>query len=315
MRRFALVLAVVLACASFPPPGEASEVWTINVTVSDAYRSRDFFTRVLSFKPISEVEVAGPAYEHLEGIFGLRMRVVTLGLGAEQLSLTQFLTPRGRLFPYDSRSNDRWFQHIAIVVSDMDAAYARLRANHVKYASSAPQTLPAWNPDAAGIKAFYFRDPDGHFLELIQFPPGKGDPRWQHANGRLFLGIDHTAIVVANTDSSIAFYRGHGFRVAGRSENYGNEQEHLNNVFGAHLRITSLRNDGGPGVELLEYLAPRDGRSIPADQRPNDLSFWSVIIDGDAISAPINLPGRKLGFSRAAIITDPDGHHLELTQP
>jgi catechol 2,3-dioxygenase-like lactoylglutathione lyase family enzyme len=77
----------------------------------------------------------------------------------------------------------------------------------------------------------------------------------------------------ANTDSSIAFYRALGFRATGRSENYGNEQEHLNNAFAAHLRITSLRNDGGPGVELPEYLAPRDGRSIPGDQRPSDLAF------------------------------------------
>jgi len=29
-----------------------------------------------------------------------------------------------------------------------------------------------------------------------------------------------------------------GFAVAGGSENYGPEQEHLNNVFGAWLRIT-----------------------------------------------------------------------------
>ena len=30
-------------------------------------------------------------------------------------------------------------------------------------------------------------------------------------------------------------------RVAGSSENYGTEQEHLNNVFGARLRITAFR--------------------------------------------------------------------------
>src|SRR3712207_7016443 len=49
--------------------------------------------------------------------------------------------------------------------------------------------------------------------------------------------------------------------VAGASENYGTEQEHLNNVRGARLRITSLRAPrGGIGVEFLEYLAPRDGR-------------------------------------------------------
>jgi hypothetical protein len=52
---------------------------------------------------------------------------------------------------------------------------------------------------------------------------------------------------------------------AGESENYGTEQEHLNNVFGAHLAITTLRRAAGPGpgIELLEYLVPRDGRAMP----------------------------------------------------
>src|SRR2546430_13962691 len=50
-----------------------------------------------------------------------------------------------------------------------------------------------------------------------------------------------TPIVVTDTDSSPRFYRDLlGLHVAGTSENYCTEQEHLNNVFGAHLRITSL---------------------------------------------------------------------------
>ena len=59
-------------------------------------------------------------------------------------------------------------------------------------------------------------------------------------------------------------------RVAGTSENYGTEQEHLNNVFGAHLAITALRAPNGPGIEFLEYLAPRSGRPMPADTQAND---------------------------------------------
>jgi len=44
----------------------------------------------------------------------------------------------------------------------------------VKHASTAPQLLPSYITNAAGIRAFYFRDPDNHFLEILQFPPGKG---------------------------------------------------------------------------------------------------------------------------------------------
>jgi hypothetical protein len=84
----------------------------------------------------------------------------------------------------------------------MDAAYARVR-RHVRAISSRPQILPKSNVAAAGIAAFYFRDPDGHALELIYFPPGKGDPRWQEPGERLFLGLDHAAIGVRSTAASL----------------------------------------------------------------------------------------------------------------
>ena len=318
-----LVLALWFVATPAWAAASGRAVKAVGMTVSGMDRALDFYTRVLPFERVSDAEVTGPDYERLEGVFGLRMRVVSLRLGNENLVLTQYLVPEGNPYPADSRSNDRWFQHIAIVVSDLDRAYAHLRQSHVRYASSGPQTLPAWNRAAGGIGAFYFRDPDGHYLELIHFPPGKGDPRWQQSDGRLFLGIDHSAIVVAHTEQSVAFYRDLlGFRVAGTSENYGDEQAHLNNVRGAHLRITTLRSESGPGVELLEYLEPRDGRAIPAGVKPNDLVFWQVILAGPTKSvtsrlgvAAVETPDRELGFERAAIVRDPDGHALELVEP
>ena len=246
----------------------ATGVESVGVTVSDLDRAVDFYTGVLSFRKISESEVDGEAWEHLYGVFGLRMRTARLQLGDEYLDLMQFLAPEGRPLPVDSRSNDRWFQHVAIIVSDMDRAYAHLRKHKVRHASSGPQRLPDWNKNAGGIRAFYFRDPDGHALEILNFPEDKGNPKWRRKSDDLFLGIDHTAIVISDTDASLRFYRDAlGLAVAGESENYGTEQEHLNNVFGARLRITALRGATGPGIEFLEYLAPRDGRPYPADAK------------------------------------------------
>jgi catechol 2,3-dioxygenase-like lactoylglutathione lyase family enzyme len=246
-------------------------------------------------------------------------------LGDEYLELQQFLAPRGRPVPIDSRSNDRWFQHVAIIVSDMTAAYARLRSFNVEHVSSGPQRLPDWNPNAGGIEAFYFRDPDGHNLEVLQFPPDKGAPKWHARDGRLFLGIDHTAIVVADTEASLHFYRDVlGMRVSGSSDNYGTEQEHLNNVFGAHLRITALRAAHGPGIEFLEYLAPRTGRPLPADTQPDDLWYWQVNLCSAAPSAfesalrdshapllsagTVELVDAQLGWRKGLLTRDPDGH-------
>src|SRR6516165_2113742 len=252
---------------------------SIGLTVSDLDRSVDFYSSVLHFEKVSETEVDGEAYEHLAGVFGLRMRTARMRLGEEFIELTEFLAPRGRPAPADARSNDRWFQHIAIIVSDMDRAYQWLRDHKVQHASPGPQLLPAWNKNAGGIRAFYFRDPDGHPLEVLAFPPGKGAAKWHAATDRLFLGIDHTAIVISDTEASLRFYRDRlGMEVAGESENYGPEQERLNNVFGARLRITALRAASGPGSEFLEYLTPRDGRPAPGDAHANDLAHWQTTL-------------------------------------
>lgn len=310
-------------------PVAVATVEAIGFTVSDVERAADFFRDVLDFQPVSDVEVTGDAHERLDGVFPVRKRVLRMRLGDEFIELTEYLSPRGRPISPDARSNDRSFQHMAIVVRDMERAYARLRAHSVGHLSSGPQRLPDWNPNAGGIEAFYFQDPDGHPLEIIHFPPGKGDPRWQSPGEDLFLGIDHTAIVVADTDRSLAFYREVlGFRVAGESENWGPEQERLNAVFAARLRITGLRATTGPGIEFLEYLAPGGGRDAPADLKASDLAFWQTTLttaDLDAISARlrasgaafmspgiVSLPDRALGFGNALLVRDPDGHPLRI---
>jgi catechol 2,3-dioxygenase-like lactoylglutathione lyase family enzyme len=336
---FSLLLTVtpawVAKATAQQAPGLIKAVDSIGFTVSDVDRSAEFFSNVLSFQKVSNVEVIGDDYEHLQGVFGLRMRVVRMQLGGEFIELTEYLAPRGRPIPADSRSNDRWFQHIAIITSDMDRAYQALRKNKVEHASTGPQTLPDWNKNAGGIKAFYFKDPDGHALEILQFPEGKGDEKWHRLakqdQGKLFLGIDHTAIVISDTGASLKFYRDAlGMRVAGESENYGIEQERLNNVFGARLRITALRAASGPGIEFLEYLAPRDGRPAMADQKANDLAHWQTkLVTDDIESAAVRLRESRfafissgltqfaqpvLGFKRSFLVRDPDAHALQLVE-
>jgi len=328
-RRLRLLAAVLVALLT-PASGKANvaRVESVGITVSDLDRAVAFYTGVLPFEKLSETKLEGPELEALEGIFGAHVRVARLRLGRETLELTEYLAPRGRPVPADSRSNDLWFQHIALIVSDMGRAYALLRDHHVEYASSAPQRLPDWNPAAGGIRAFYFKDPDGHPLEILEFPRGKGEPRWQ-AKGSLFLGIDHTAIVVSDTDASLHFWRDIlGLAVAGESENWGTEQERLNNVPGVHLRITTLRPPAGPGVELLEYLSPRDGRPRPADTHANDLIEWQTSVAVHeapqllgtlrAAHVPpgssnlVKFPTSGLGFASGLLVADPDGHSVRL---
>lgn len=330
-RAFLSLLAFALSlCASERKP-LITTVDSIGITVSDLDSAVDFYTNVLTFEKVSEFEAAGEALEHTSGIFGARTRTARLRLGEEFIELTEYLVPRGKPVPIDSRGNDLWFQHVALIVSDMDAAYKRLRAFKVQHGSTGPQRLPDWNPNAGGIQAFYFRDPDGHFLEVLAFPAGKGNPKWRQPSTKLFLGIDHTAIVISNTEASLRFYRDVvGLDVAGASENYGTEQEHLNNVFGARLKITALRAASGPGIEFLEYLAPRDGRPFPPETRSNDLIHWQTrFLGGSADDAArqlqkarsafvstgvIALPDEQAGYRKSFVARDPDGHAVQFVE-
>jgi catechol 2,3-dioxygenase-like lactoylglutathione lyase family enzyme len=218
------------------------------------------------------------------------------------------------------------------VVSDMEKAYDRLREFNVEYVSTAPQTLPKSIAGAEGIKAFYFHDPDNHNLELIYFPSGKGQSKWHVVDGRVFLGIDHTAIGVSNSEESQKFYADLlGFERKGESWNKGIEQEHLNNVEGAFLHISGYRANEGPGIEFLQYLKPGPGKIYPADSRADDIWHWQTTLfvdDAEKLYSEflqssyrfisgglVNLQSAEEKHSKAFLIRDPDGHPMLIMGP
>jgi catechol 2,3-dioxygenase-like lactoylglutathione lyase family enzyme len=328
MKQFIKFILITIAVSLFHYAllAQTRSVDAICITVSNMDRSVKFYSEVLGFKKLSDEQVHGAEYEKLQGLFGLNIRIVRMQLGDEFIELIDYLTAGGRSIPEDFRSNDLSFQHIAIVVSDMDAAYRHLREYNVVHVSTLPQTLPVSNVAAAGIKAFYFQDPDKHNLELIYFPKGKGQQKWQSANGKLFLGIDHTAIAVSNTDKSLWFYQALlGIERKGDSWNEGVEQQHLNNVEGASLHITGLRAAAGPGIEFLEYLQPGPGKPYPIDSRTDDLWHWqTILMVGDAKAVYNKLKSSNISFiskeivmlahkgkrSQAFLVRDPDGHAM-----
>jgi catechol 2,3-dioxygenase-like lactoylglutathione lyase family enzyme len=321
------LLAVGILFFSITSFSQVQGVGPIGITVNNMSTFVKFYAEVLGFKKISDEEFTGSDYEKLEGVFGLHIRVVRMQLGEEQIELTDYLTSGGRSIAEDAKANDLSFQHIAIVVSDMEKAYAQLRKFNVEFVSTAPQTLPKTIPPAEGVKAFYFHDPDKHNFELIYFPQGKGQAKWHVKTDKIFLGIDHTAIGISNTEKSLQFYQTLlGIERKGESFNFGVEQEHLNNVEGARLHITGLRSPQGPGIEFLQYLKPGIGKLYPADTRSNDLWYWQTTLyvsDIDAVYNKLQNGGyafvsqhpatlqTKTGKSvRAFVVRDPDGHAM-----
>jgi catechol 2,3-dioxygenase-like lactoylglutathione lyase family enzyme len=273
----------------------------VSVTVSDLGALTRFYCDGLGFSCLDSGPV--PAVEcRVLGLDGGARRA-RLQLGDQRLEL---LCPArlGQAYPADSRATDGWFQHIALVVSDMDAAYARV-CEHAIAAISAggPQRLPL---SSGGVCAFKFRDPDGHPLELIAFPAGSGDPRWQQptASGP-FLGIDHSAIVVQDAERSIAFYAALGLSVTARGINRGPEQERLDGVPDVVAEVVALQPGEAttPHVELLAYRQPAEAHRAQALGTSDLASARLMFVASDGTV------GREGGM---VLQHDPDGHAFVL---
>lgn len=330
-RNILALLILLLAGSVQRLHSQVKSVEAVQITVSDMERSVKFYTELLKCQVVSDTEVSGREIESLYGLFGARVRIVRMKLGGEYIELMDYLTAGGRSIPEDAKSNDLIFQHIAIVVSDMDSAYKWLHAHHVQQVSTAPQTLPATIPEAAGVKAFYFQDPDRHNLELIYFPSDKGQSKWHQPGMKLFMGIDHTAIGVSHSGRSHLFYQQLlGFDKKGESWNHGTEQEHLNNVENASLHISGYRTVSGPGVEFLEYLKPGPGKAFPTDTRADDCWNWTTILvvdDAESVlrrcrqsgiriisDAVVEWKTERLSACKGFVIRDPDGHSILIKQ-
>jgi len=315
----------------------------IGFTSADSAATATFLEQYLGFQPQAEpLILEGGPYAELVGLPGARFKLLRLAIGAELLEITEVLDPGpgarpGRPIPADSRSNDRWFQHICLVVAAIEPVLVRLRpliaaGTLPPPISSAPQRLPDWNAAAAGIVAYKLRDPEGHPLELLQFPPDKGEARWHSgaAEGPV-LGIDHSAIGVADSSVSRRFYsEALGLRLAGDGVNSGEEQDHLDGLEGTRVRISSLRCPSGAGVEGLDYREPGGGRSMPQDLGLQDAVHWQLRLRLDTLAGVAervqDCGGRLIspgivelaeqapliGARRALQVADPDGHRLQL---
>ena len=299
--------------------GRVLRLLRVSRNVGELARMVAFYGDALGFVLLQQRAVEAPAWGALMGLPGARAQIARLRLGTQELELVAF-DPPGQPYPSGSNAADLCFQHLAIVVADMAAAYALLRRHaFVPISDGGPQTLP---PDTGAVTAFKFRDPEGHPLELIHFPAGVGAPAWQNASG-LFLGIDHSAIAVADADASRAFYAQLGWHAASHSHNRGPAQDRLDGLRDTDVEVVGLEaaQGGPPHLELLGYRAPQ-GRRPPTPAANNDLVTDRLVMEVDDLAAllaklavdPAYPPGLPFEDGLTALRQDPDGHRLLLWQ-
>ncbi|WP_158807740.1 VOC family protein [Beijerinckia sp. L45] len=304
--------------------GAITKLRRIAMVVGNLDAAEAFFADAFSFEFVErKAEDAGLAT--LLGVPDTRIRQTVMRLGAQEIGLLAF-DPPGRAYPLDSTSTDLWFQHFAIIVSDMDAAYRRLQAaGRFSAISDGPQVLP---PVSGSVAAYKFRDSEGHPLELLAFPAGTGPAYWQEkASGALFLGIDHSAVSVSDTERSIAFYRDVlGLTLGEQTENIGPEQARMDGVPNAAVTVTGLNPVHAPShVELLGYKVGAR-RPVAFDTRADDIAASMFVMETEALTSLVDrLIAAKARFISPGIVTltdgvqaiailDPDGHRVMVVQ-
>jgi len=247
----------------------------------------------LGATPLPSLEIDGAGMERRFGLSRGRAVIHPFLLGAERIELLSFPDQPLRAPLEPGPSNTLWFQHVAIVVRDLEEAVDHL-APLVHPISAAPQHLPN------GVGAWKFRNACGHAMELLFFPEGQGDPRWHGTARPLFMGLDHTAIAVSDSDRSLGFYVGQlQFNLRYASYNRGIEQERLDDLEAAEVAIHGLGGPSGCGVEFLRYVQPDPVSPSASRLEPQDALYAQVLVhDPDAAA------GR--------LLQDPDGHHLWL---
>jgi catechol 2,3-dioxygenase-like lactoylglutathione lyase family enzyme len=283
----------------------------------------DFYKAAFGFVQTADVTITEPAFAQLIDIPGAIARVITLRLGGQEIELAG-IQPPGRNYPRGVSGQSLLFQHFAIVVSDMVAAYARLSAHGgwKTISTDGPQSLPA---SSGGVTAVKFRDPEGHPLELIAFSPDSVPTKWQLSSATGCLGIDHSAISVAVTERSVKFYERVGLTCTGGSLNTGPEQDKLDDIAGALVKVTAMAPTiTTPHLELLCYRGEFDRESaLPAT---NDVAATRLVmkvpseaaLEGLCTQNPDTILSDPVQFERGRLrvmLRDPDGHLLCFESP
>ena len=260
---------------------------SFHLTTAEPERLAQFYMKGLGFSVVGH-GVIPKAELALLGLAGSGTRI-TLRLGDEILALDSF-EPAGRPYPDGATAADLFFQHFAIVASDARAAWDRVRPQGASPISTdGPVTLPQ---SSGGVTAIKFRDPDGHPLELLQFP--QPSAKWQGVGTH---GIDHTAISVADAAASRRFYEDLELSLHERTLNQGPAQAALDGLAGVHVEVVPMLPAlATPHLELLCYHKPR-GRSADQPVRANDIQATRVVWTADT----------------DMLILDPDGHMHQLT--
>lgn len=147
----------------------AGRIYHVGLTVSDLDRSIAFYRDVLGLQFQGEILMEGPETEAMFQRKNCRARVAYLNgsdlSGMPPVELIQFVDAESKQIPGDLFATS--VSELCFYTDDIEAAYQHLQVHQVDCLSE-PQSFDFTANGFGKSKAFYFRDPDGIVLELMQ---------------------------------------------------------------------------------------------------------------------------------------------------
>ncbi|MBI4220877.1 MAG: VOC family protein [Chloroflexi bacterium] len=149
---------------------EIKGLYHTGFVVSDLERSVAFYTGVLGMRvERPPTELSGEWISGVVGYPGTRLRSAFVGIGdGHSIELLQYMSPPGSRAPDPADRNRVGAAHAGMIVDDARGWYERLKAarGEVLGPPALRDVEYPWARDA-----FYFREPDGNWLEFAERAP------------------------------------------------------------------------------------------------------------------------------------------------
>jgi catechol 2,3-dioxygenase-like lactoylglutathione lyase family enzyme len=137
----------------------------VGICVSDWKRSLRFYSEVLGFRYVSELEFEGEPSATLLQLKDVEFRAVYLERDGLRIELLHYEEPAAAAGPRPRPMNQLGFTHLSLRVDDLDATLERFAAAGVEILDHTRIRIPE-----ASAQAVFVADPDGTLIELVQQP-------------------------------------------------------------------------------------------------------------------------------------------------
>lgn len=259
-----------------------------------------------------------PAIRNMFGIPSAQLRWVVARVPGPNLGVEMVEAKDIDRKAANPRPQDPGSMTLVLLVRDIDKAFAPLKSAGV------PVVTPGGGPMTFGAnkgRGVIVRDPDGHFVELLQpsSPPETTAPPESNI-------IDaRVRITVADTDKTMQLYHDQ-FQFQPQVASFGTELLDLMGLKGSQIRLTTAQVPGSAlRMEFVEIKGADRSPIRPRIQDPGatrlqirvkdlDATIGKLKASGSTVVSAGGVPATLQGGIRAAIMPDPDGLYFVLIQ-